>query len=111
MNCMRRLDFWSRWAGRTQRRLRSTGGRSNLALIEAGERHFAEAERLWKAVFGRDPVELGAGLNLAVVECGEGERAQAVETLGRVLTFAPDNGRAREMLGAIRAGTQKCGAN
>jgi predicted CXXCH cytochrome family protein len=82
----------------------------NLALIEAQQHHFAEAARLWSAVFSRDPVELGAGLNLAVVECAEGQQGRALETLNRVLTFAPDNGRARTMLGAIRSGEHACGS-
>ena len=80
----------------------------NLALIEAQQHHPAEAARLWASVFRRDPVELGAGLNLAVVECGAGERDAAMDTLGRLLVFAPDNSRARAMLEAIRSGRQPC---
>jgi predicted CXXCH cytochrome family protein len=82
----------------------------NLALIEAQRRHVAEAVRLWNSVFSRDPVELGAGLNLAVVQCAAGQREAAVSTLDRLLTFAPDNDRARSMLGAIRSGQQGCAA-
>ena len=58
----------------------------------------------------RDPVELGAGLNLAVVQCAADQREGAVATLNRLLTFAPDNDRARSMLGAIRSGQQSCAA-
>ncbi|MGB6691549.1 MAG: tetratricopeptide repeat protein, partial [Terracidiphilus sp.] len=83
---------------------------ANLALIEAQEHHVAEAVRLWNSVFSRDPVELGAGLNLAVVQCAAGQREAAVATLNRLLTFAPDNDRAREMLGALRSGQQSCAA-
>jgi predicted CXXCH cytochrome family protein len=82
----------------------------NLALIEAEQHHAGEAARLWDSVFRRDPVQLGAGLNLAVVECGVGERNAAIETLARLLIFAPDNGRGRTMLEAIRSGRQSCGA-
>jgi predicted CXXCH cytochrome family protein len=82
----------------------------NLALIEAQQHHVAEAERLWSSVFSRDPVELGAGLNLAVVECGSGQRAAALATLNRLLVFAPDNDRAHAMNQAIRDGRQSCGA-
>jgi cytochrome c-type biogenesis protein CcmH/NrfG len=82
----------------------------NLALIESQQHHYAEAARLWRDVFSHDPVELGAGLNLAVVECAEGQQSQAIETLSRLLTFAPDNDRARAMLEAIRSGEHACGS-
>jgi hypothetical protein len=39
-----------------------------------------------------------------------GERNAAIETLARLLIFAPDNGRGRTMLDAIRSGRQSCGA-
>jgi predicted CXXCH cytochrome family protein len=80
----------------------------NLALIEAQQHHVDEAARLWSSVFSRDPVELGAGLNLAVVQCAAGRREAAGATLNRLLTFSPDNDRAREMLAAIRSGRQSC---
>lgn len=82
----------------------------NLALIDAQRRHTAEAADLWETVFSRDPVELGAGLNLAVVECRAGRRDSAIETLDRLLVFAPDNGRARAMLDAIHSGRERCDA-
>jgi len=81
----------------------------NLALIDAQQRRYGEAEQLWNSVFSHDPVELGAGLNLAVVECGAGQQSAALETLSRLLTFAPDNQRARSMEAAIRSGKQSCG--
>jgi predicted CXXCH cytochrome family protein len=80
----------------------------NLAFIEARQHRGEAAEDLWAEVFRRDPVELGAGLNLAVMECGAGKRSAATETLNRLLIFAPDNGRARTMLEAIRSGSQNC---
>lgn len=82
----------------------------NLALIEAEQHNLTEAMRLWRSVFSRDPVELGAGLNLAVVECRSGERGAAIETLNRLREFAPDNTRARAMLDAIRSGHESCAA-
>jgi tetratricopeptide (TPR) repeat protein len=81
----------------------------NLALILAGEHQYDKASELWKTVFTHDPVELGAGFNLAVVQCGSGRRGEALTTLDRVLFFAPDNGKARAMADAIRAGRQNCG--
>jgi predicted Zn-dependent protease len=55
-------------------------------------------------------VELGAGFNLAVVQCGAGQRDRALATLDRILRFAPDNDRARTMAHDIRAGKQPCAA-
>ena len=80
----------------------------NLAFIEARQHHVDAARQLWKSVFDHDPVELGAGLDLAVVECASGDRDSAVATLERLRTFAPDNDRARQMLEAIEAGRQSC---
>ena len=81
----------------------------NLALIEAGQHHYAEAAQLWNSVFSHDPVQLGAGLNLAVVECALGQRSAALATLDRLLLFAPDNERARAMSVEIRSGKRSCG--
>ncbi len=80
----------------------------NLGLIEAGRHHAAEAMRLWREVVEHDPAEVGAGLNLAITECGTGDRAGALATLGRVLTFSPDDGKAQGMAGAIRSGKLPC---
>jgi predicted CXXCH cytochrome family protein len=81
----------------------------NLALIQAEQHHYSEAIRLWDEVFTHDPVQLGAGLNLAVVQCGAGQRAAALGTLERLLTFSPDNKRAQAMAAEIRSGKQRCG--
>ena len=81
----------------------------NLALIQAQEHRYSEAIRLWGQVFSHDPVQLGAGMNLAVVECGSGQRTAALATLERILTFSPDNGRAQAMVAEIRSGKQSCG--
>ena len=80
----------------------------NLALVEVQRHNVGEAEQLWSQVFERDPVELGAGMNLAVVLCGSGQRDAALVTLDRLLRFAPDNDRARKMAVAVRSGRQSC---
>jgi predicted CXXCH cytochrome family protein len=80
----------------------------NLALIEAQQHHYAEAGQHWKAVFERDPLQVVAGFNLAVLECGSGERSAAVQTLERILQFAPDNRRARVMREEIETRKQSC---
>ena len=83
----------------------------DLAVLKAGQRQYADATRLWKAVFDHDPAQLGAGMNLAVVECGEGERAAALQTLDRLLEFSPDNQKAKALAREIRADSQKCRAH
>ena len=80
----------------------------DLALLRAGQHQYADALRLWKTVFDHDPAQLGAAMNLAVVECGLGERAAALATLDRLLEFAPDNQKAKAVAREIRAGSRKC---
>jgi tetratricopeptide (TPR) repeat protein len=81
----------------------------NLALLKAGERQYAPAVDLWQRAFQEDPVQLKAGMNLAIVECGLGEKEAALGTLDRILTFSPDEGQARAMEREIRAGRRACG--
>jgi predicted CXXCH cytochrome family protein len=83
----------------------------DLALLKAGQHQYAEASRLWTQVFDHDPSQLGAGMNLAVVECGMGERDAALATLDRMLQFSPDDEKAKAMTAEIRAGSQKCGVH
>lgn len=115
-----RLGFLHQLAGDTEaaaveyeKALEADGNDSlaagNLALIEAEQHHVGQAAQLWNSVFARDPVELGAGFNLAVVLCGAGQASASLDTLARVLEFSPDNGRARAMLEAIHSGRQRCG--
>jgi predicted CXXCH cytochrome family protein len=80
----------------------------DLALIEAQRHHAREAIRLWGDVFAHDPTQLKAGMNLALMECGQGERDEAVATLERMLVFSPDDGQARSFAAQIRAGRQGC---
>jgi predicted CXXCH cytochrome family protein len=80
----------------------------DLALLEAGQHRYVEAVRLWKSVFDHDPAQLGAGMNLAIVECGLGDRDAALATLDRLLAFSPDDGEAKTLQQEIRAGTHPC---
>ncbi len=80
----------------------------DLALLKAAQHQYAEASRLWKQVFNRDPSQLGAGMNLAIMECALGEREPALASLDRILEFSPDDQKAKAMAGAIRRGSQKC---
>lgn len=82
----------------------------DLAVIEAGQGRYAEAQRLLSSVFEHNPVQLGAGLNLAAVECGEGDRVGALGTLDRLLLFAPDSQKAQTLADEIRSGRRSCGS-
>jgi len=81
----------------------------NLALLKAGERQYGAAVQLWQRAFEDDPVQLKAGMNLAIVECGMGRREAALATLERILAFSPDHGQARELARGIRLGVHTCG--
>jgi predicted CXXCH cytochrome family protein len=81
----------------------------DLALIEAQHGNVTEAIRLWQSVSEHDPAEIEAGINLAFVECAEGDRTGAEAAIRRLLTFAPDDERARALDKGIRSGTQSCG--
>jgi predicted CXXCH cytochrome family protein len=80
----------------------------DLALIKAQHHQIGEAERLWKTAFDHDPVQIGAGLNLAIVECQTGNGTEALRTLDRVLLFDPDNAKARGLSGEIHTGKKAC---
>lgn len=81
----------------------------DLALIHAARRQYDVAERLLKTAFEHDPVQIGAGMNLAVIDCETGNRPGALEALTRVLEFAPDDGKARTLLTTIQTGKMACG--
>jgi tetratricopeptide (TPR) repeat protein len=80
----------------------------NLALLKAGDRRFGKAVALWERAFQEDPVQIKAGINLAIVECGLGRREAALGTLDRVLEFSPDEKKALEMEQQIRTGGKGC---
>lgn len=81
----------------------------DLGLIRANKHEYAAAERLWKAAFNRDPVQVGAGMNLAIVECETGDRRGAIEALTRLLDFAPDDSKAYKLMDEIKSGSKTCG--
>jgi len=82
----------------------------DLALIEVKRHNVTEAIRLWRSVTEHDPTQAAAAMNLAVVECAEGERDATLETLTRLLEFAPDDEGARQFGEEIRSGRRSCGA-
>ena len=83
----------------------------NLALLKAGEWQYIAAAELWQRAFQDDPVQLQAGRNLALVECGLGKKEAALGTLDRILEFSPDDGQVRELAHAIRSGRHGCGVH
>ena len=60
-------------------------------------------------MFEHNPALLEAGMNLAIVECGEGEKTGAIDTLDRLLNYAPDDEKAREFESEIREERRNCG--
>ena len=83
----------------------------DLALLEAANHQYQAASRLWRTVFDHDPSQLGAGMNLAIVQCGLGDALGATTTLDRLLEFAPDDQKARALAREIRSGAHKCAAH
>ena len=47
-------------------------------------------------------------MNLAIVECGLGERGDAVSDAERLLEFSPDDQKAKTMVEKFVSGSQKC---
>ncbi len=80
----------------------------DLALLDAENHRYSDAVQLWERVFEHDPAQLGAGMNLATVECGIGEKKIAEDTLERILEFSPDDQKARDLLTGIRSNRQNC---
>jgi tetratricopeptide (TPR) repeat protein len=82
----------------------------NLALLKAGDRQYGEAIDLLGRAFQEDPVQLKAGMNLAIMQCGLGKKEAALGTLDRILAFSPDYGQARDFVREIRSGRHGCGS-
>lgn len=81
----------------------------NLALLKAGDRQYGAAIDLLERAFQEDPVQLKAGMNLAILQCGLGKKEAALGTLDRILAFSPDYGQARDFAHEIRSGRHGCG--
>ena len=82
----------------------------NLGLILARHGEAQAAVRLWRSALALDPAQTATGVNLATVECGLGDREDALAALEQVLAFAPDDRQALALEGAIREGKQRCGS-
>jgi predicted CXXCH cytochrome family protein len=82
--------------------------RGDMAVLFAGTGDYATAVRLWQRVFDADPAQAAAGYNLALGQCRLGHESDAEATLKRVLSFAPDDQRARSLAVALAGGAQSC---
>jgi len=81
----------------------------DLALLKARQHQYSEAVKLWKLVVDHDPAQVGAAMNLAIVQCGLGDRDSALNSLDQLLAFSPDDAKARELADQIRSGSRQCG--
>lgn len=82
--------------------------RGDLAVLFAGTGDYDTAVRLWQKVFDADPAQAAAGYNLALGQCRLGRKDDAETTLKRLLSYAPDNQRARALAAALAGGAQSC---
>ncbi len=82
--------------------------RGDLAVLFAQTGDYATAVRLWQSVFDADPAQSAAGYNLALGQCRLGRKDNAEATLKRLLSFAPDDRRARSLAAALAGGAQSC---
>jgi Tfp pilus assembly protein PilF len=82
--------------------------RGDLAVLFAGTGDYGTAVRLWQRVFDADPAQTAAGYNLALGQCRLGRKDDAEATLKRLLSYAPDNQRARALAAALAGGAQSC---
>lgn len=83
---------------------------ADLALIDAKRHQLTEALRLWQKAFEENPAGTAAGYDLAVAECMQGHAAAASATLERVVSFAPDDQRAKSLIVEIAMQPQACRA-
>jgi tetratricopeptide (TPR) repeat protein len=81
---------------------------TNLGVIYASGGDLKKALALWQGVFGDNPSLSEAGVNLAAAQCQVGDAAKARETLGEVLKYQADLGRARAMLRELESSPGRC---
>ncbi len=86
-----------------------TTARGNLATLFAATGDYVTAVRLWQRVVDEDPSQTSAAYDLAVGECHLGQKEDAAGTLRLLLSYAPDDQRARAFSMAIANGAQHCG--
>lgn len=80
----------------------------NLAVLDAGSGHTAEAVKLLGRVVAADPTQTAAGLNLAFIQCRLGDKAAALTTLNTLANISPDQPAVRRFLDTNTYGDQRC---
>jgi predicted CXXCH cytochrome family protein len=77
-----------------------------VLLARAG--NLQQAAQRWNVVFRRNPSISELGYDLGQIECALGNRVSAQNLLNRLLTFNPDDQRARSLLLDIASGRKPC---
>ncbi len=80
----------------------------NLAVLDAGSGHAAEAVKLLQRVVEADPTQTSAGLNLAFIQCRLGDKTAALNTLNTLARVSPDQPTVRKFLDTGTYGDQRC---
>ena len=80
----------------------------NLGTLTAQSGDLITAARLWQKAFAHNEDNVPLGMNLAIVDCLNGQKEDAEAVLTRLLTYSPDDQRARQKLVAIASGAQAC---
>ena len=81
---------------------------TNLGVLEARQRHIADAIKLWQSAFERAPGRSQIGMNLAHTLCAAGRFDEARNDVMRVLQFNPDLGAAKQLLRALNETPPHC---
>jgi Flp pilus assembly protein TadD len=81
---------------------------TNLGVLEAKQRHLAEAVKLWQSAFERAPGRSEIGMNLARAFCAAAQYEAARTYTRRVLQFNPDRGSAKKLLAALNETPPRC---
>jgi Cytochrome c554 and c-prime len=83
----------------------------DLALIEAGRHQTLLAIEGLRRVFAADPGQVQAGMDLAILECAQGDRQDALSTVNRLLRFSPDDQQAKRFAMRVMLSRTPCAGN
>jgi tetratricopeptide (TPR) repeat protein len=80
----------------------------NLAVLDAGSGHTADAAQLLQRVIDADPSRMAAGLDLAFIECRIGDKKKALDILTGLSRINPDDPAIRAFLTTGTYGGERC---
>jgi predicted CXXCH cytochrome family protein len=80
----------------------------DLAVLQARAGDTKDAITWLEGVSRNDPGETVASMDLAMIECAMGDPQAASMALQHLLEFSPDDGKARQMLAAIKSKPESC---